>query len=133
MSADRPPRPYMVREVTWFNLAAKLLGYGSVFAAADTFVAPRLYGSLTYAAITVGVLTLIGLMADLVVVPVLGNVPALLLGYPVMVAIIWFVASWGADNHVSWLDAVVMALFLGPWEFLLHRMVLRVTGHHVPR
>lgn len=125
-------RGAVIRQVTWFNAVAKLLGYASVFAIADTLV-PHLYGSLTYVAITVVVLTLIGLMADLVVVPVLGNVPSLLCGYPAMVVVTWFVASWSVTNHVTLVSAIVIGLFLGPWEYFLHRIVLGAVGRRVPR
>jgi len=125
-------RRAVVREITWFNAAAKLLGYASVFAIADTLV-PQLYGSLVYAAITVAVLTLIGLMADLVIVPILGNIWSLVVGYPAMVLLTWFVASWSVSNHVTLVDAMVVALFLGPWEYFLHRIVLGAVGRRIPR
>lgn len=124
-------RSWQVREFTMFNALAKIAGYTTVFVAADTLV-PSLYGAWVSIGATVVVLMLIGLLADLVIVPILGPFVSLVAGYPAMVVITWYLASWQPANHVTWLSAIVIGLFLGPWEFMIHKLVIWTFGRRVP-
>jgi len=105
------------------NVLGKIVGFGLVLVVADMLV-PSLYGSYLPIVITIAVLTLVGAVADLVIVPNLGNFKSLLLGFPAMAAIIWAVAKFFPNCNITLGWAIVLTLFIGPIEYLLHEMVL---------
>ncbi|MCL6632956.1 MAG: YndM family protein [Alicyclobacillus herbarius] len=116
------------RSWTVFNAVIKLFGYGSIFLIADTLL-PNLYINDWFAVYTVIVLTLVGTVADVVILPRLGNLPSLCLGFVGMTVIIWAIAHLDPYNRVGWLAAFILALCLGPLEFGLHEVMLRALGY----
>ncbi|WP_067927042.1 DUF2512 family protein [Alicyclobacillus shizuokensis] len=120
--------PTAFRSWTVFNAVMKLLGYGSIFLIADTLL-PNLYTRAWVPVITVLSLTAVGLVADLTIVPRLGNLPALGLGFFGMTGIIWAVAQFAPGNRLGWVTALALAVCLGPLEYGLHEVVLRALGY----
>lgn len=106
------------------NVVCKLIGFGLILSLAD-MVVPSLYSSYLPVVVTTGILTITGAVADLVVLPNLGNVKSLALGLPAMTAIIWAVAEFFPYSSITLGWALVLSLFLGPIEYLLHKMVLK--------
>ncbi|MCL6625772.1 MAG: DUF2512 family protein [Alicyclobacillus shizuokensis] len=124
--------PTAFRSWTVFNAVMKLLGYGSIFLIADTLL-PNLYTRAWVPVITVLSLTAVGLVADLTIVPRLGNLPALGLGLLGMTGIIWAVAQFAPGNRLGWITALVLAICLGPLEYGLHEVMLRGLGYRSSR
>jgi hypothetical protein len=120
--------PTGFRSYTVFNLVVKLMGFGSVFLIADSLF-PGLYQSLWFPFYTVLTLTTVGTIADLLIVPRLGNRLALFFGFFGMTIIIWAIAKLGPYNRVSMLVAALLALCLGPLEFGLHEVILYALGY----
>lgn len=110
--------------LTLRNLVLKLLGFGTVLLF-GTYLLEKEYFSIGPVVLTVLTLTVIGVVADYVVVPRAGNLPSLLLGFPAMTVIIWAIAHLYPPTRITLATAVVMALFLGPIEYALHQMILK--------
>ncbi|GGI99884.1 hypothetical protein GCM10010885_06460 [Alicyclobacillus cellulosilyticus] len=113
--------------VTVQNAMLKCAGFTAVLLIAD-YLVPSLYGgswwrSLAPILVTAGVLTAIGALADLVIVPRLGNLRSLLLGWPAMAAIIWAVPQAWPRTRMTVLAAVLLAAGAAPLEAALHRYV----------
>ncbi|CAM3959525.1 DUF2512 family protein [Alicyclobacillus pomorum] len=106
------------------NALYKLAGYASVLLIADVLV-PGLYSSLVPLFATVLVLTGVGVIADLVILPLLGNVLSLLIGAQGFVLILYVTPLLWPGSTVTLTRAIVLALCMAPLEFALHRYVLR--------
>ncbi|GMA50038.1 hypothetical protein GCM10025857_13950 [Alicyclobacillus contaminans] len=106
------------------NVLTKLTGYSAVLLLWDTWLS-GLYASLIPLFATVLVLTAVGAVADLTVLPLLGNVVSLLIGAEGMVFLIYVVPLMWPASDVTLLRAIGMALCIAPIEFVLHRFVLR--------
>jgi hypothetical protein len=102
----------------------KFAGYASVLLAAD-YLVHDMYASLWPMFFTVCYLTLVGLIADLTIVPRLGNVPSLCLGFFGMLFIVWATPQFFPGNHVTLLRAAALAVCIAPLEYALHEYVLR--------
>jgi hypothetical protein len=122
--------------VSGINLLIKLLSFLILF-----YIEAQLFAGLhlttpAVAAIAIS-LTVVGTIADVVVVPPLGNLPALTLGFLGMTFIVWFVASFYPETQVTLVNAMLMSLPLGPIEYSLHRYVLdslaRQRHHNMKR
>lgn len=120
---DVEPTPQALA-ATITNGMYKFAGYGSVLLIADLLV-PDLYGSMWPMFYTVIILTLVGMIADLVIVPRLGNVPSLTVGFVGLVLMIWAVPQLWGGNQVTLLRAAVLALCIIPLEYALHKYILR--------
>jgi Protein of unknown function (DUF2512) len=120
--AVKPSRPILVMTAT--NGMYKFAGYGSVLIAAD-YLMPGLYPSLWPMFYTVAFLTLVGLMADLAILPRLGNVASLSIGFFGVLFIVWMTPQFWPDSHVTLLRAIGMTLCIAPLEYALHIYVLR--------
>lgn len=108
--------------VTVTNVWLKLCGYSAILYLIDVFY-PSLYPSFLAIVATSAALTLVGAVADWTILPRMGNIRALSLGWLGMAAIIWGVALIWPGTRVSVGDALVMALCLGPLEYALHRFL----------
>jgi ABC-type phosphate transport system permease subunit len=117
------PTPQVVA-ATITNGMYKFAGYASVLLAAD-YLVPSLYGSLWPMFYTVAFLTAVGLIADLTVLPRLGNVPSLCLGFFGVLFIVWMTPKFWPANHVTLLSAFVLTVCIVPLEYALHKYVLR--------
>ncbi len=106
------------------NALYKLAGYASVLLIADVLL-PGLYSSLVPLFVTVLVLTGVGVIADLVILPLLGNVMSLLIGAQGFVLILYVTPLLWPGSTVTLSRAIVLALCMAPLEFALHRYVLR--------
>jgi Protein of unknown function (DUF2512) len=106
------------------NALYKLAGYASVLLIAD-FLLPGLYSSLVPLFATVLVLTGVGVIADLVILPMLGNVVSLLIGAEGFVLILYVVPLLWPGSNMTLGRAIVLAICMAPLEFALHRYVLR--------
>ncbi len=109
--------------VASLNTLLKLIGFGIIFVAADHLV-PGLYSSPGPVITTVIALTAVASVADLLIVPRLGNLPSLALGFFGMLAIIWLCARAWPNDHMTLGWAVLLTLAIGPLEYLLHKAVL---------
>lgn len=117
----------MLLPLTAKNVVLKLLGFGSVLALGKS-LRPGLYPSAPPILATATILTSVGAVADLVIVPKLGNLPSLMLGFPGMTSIIWGTAKLWPRTNVSLAQAATLALMAAPIEYTLHKMVLQDIG-----
>jgi hypothetical protein len=112
------------KAVSIVNITYKFAGYSSVLLIAD-FLIKGLFPTIwSIFAVSLS-LTVVGAIADLTIVPRYGNIPSLALGFFGMVLIIWAVPRFWTDSHITLFRAAVMAIFIGPLEYALHRYVLR--------
>lgn len=105
------------------NAFFKLIGYSVIFLIADA-LQPSLFGSLWPLSITAIILTAIGTMADLLILPKFESLPSLLMGAPAMVLLIWWVPKLWPMTQVSVGAAIILALCIAPYEFFLHKYFL---------
>ncbi len=110
--------------VTINNITYKLAGYSSILLAADLLL-PGLYPSLWPLFASVVILTGIGAVADLVVVPRLGNILSLVVGAHAMVLILYSVPQLWPGGHMTILRAIALTVCIAPLEYALHQYVLR--------
>lgn len=120
------PDPDTRMRMTWTNLVLKLIGYTLILYFIE-FLYPALYPTFSPILLTSVVLTLVGSAADWTVLPRMGNLRALSLGWLGMTIIIWGVAQLWPGTHVPIGDAIIMALCLGPLEYALHRWLFHVA------
>lgn len=112
-----------VLRVSTINFVSKLISFTILF-----YVEGQLFPSLhltagVVAAIAIA-LTIVGTIADLLIVPPLGNLPALTLGFFGMTAIVWSIGFFSTAAHISLTNAMFMVLPIAVIEFALHRYVL---------
>lgn len=112
-----------ISSVTAMNFAFKFAGFATVLLIADTLV-PHLYSSLWPMFGTTLALSIVGTIGDLLILPRLSNGPSLLLGLFGMTLIVYVTPWFWANNHVALGGAFLIAIFLVPIEYLLHRYVL---------
>jgi hypothetical protein len=110
--------------VTINNILSKLAGYASVLLLAN-YLLPGLYPSLWPLFASVVVLAGIGAIADLVVVPRLGNIVSLIVGAEAMVLILYSVPQLWPGGHMTMPRAIALTLCIAPLEYALHQYVLR--------
>ena len=106
------------------NFLYKVAGYASVLLGAD-YLIRGLYPSLWPVSVTVFILAVTGVVGDMTIVPTLGNVKSLALGFFGITAIIWGTALFWPGSHMTLGRAVVITLFIGLLEYALHEYVLR--------
>lgn len=110
--------------VTIANITYKFAGYSSVLLIFD-YLFGSMYSSLWPLFTTVVVLTGVGAIADLVVVPRLGSIVSLLIGAEAMVLVIFVVPLMWPGNQVTLVRAILMTICIAPIEYVLHQYVLR--------
>ncbi|MBX6353286.1 MAG: DUF2512 family protein [Thermoflavifilum sp.] len=123
----RPPSVY--RDALWLlcaqNALMKLAGFGAVLIFSH-WLFPGFYGAdwrpLWLAVLA---LTAVGTVADVVIVPRLGNVPSLAMGWFGMTFIVWTCGAIFPGAAVPLWQAGFTALFAAPLEWALHRWILR--------
>ncbi|UOF89108.1 YndM family protein [Fodinisporobacter ferrooxydans] len=106
------------------NFLMKLILFSSILYLADRLV-PSLYPNFSPIFTTGLCLSVVGMIADLTIVPLFDNIPALFMGFPGITLIVWVLAKFYPDTHVSLLQAGTLALCLAPFEYLLHVYILR--------
>lgn len=120
--------PSHVLRVSALNFTAKLILFTTLF-----YIEAQLYPGLQLsgpALVAIALaLTMVGTIADLLIVPLLGNLPALTLGFFGMTFIIWFVAIFFPTTQITLVNAMFMSLPLGPVEYFLHRYILDSLVH----
>ena len=109
--------------VTAMNFAFKFAGFATVILIADTLV-PHLYSSLWPMFATTLALSIVGTIGDILILPRLYNGPSLLLGFFGMTFITYVTPWFWPNNHVTLGAAFLIAIFLTPVEYMLHRYVL---------
>lgn len=112
-----------VSSVTATNFSVKFVGFGTILLMADTLV-PTLYSSLWPVFATTLALAIVGTIGDLVILPQLYNGPSLVLGLLGMTFITYITPWFWLGNHVTLNAAILIAIFMVPIEYALHRYVL---------
>jgi hypothetical protein len=116
------------RDTLWLlcsqNAVMKLAGFGAILET-GRWVFPGLYnGDWRPLWLAVLALTAVGTAADVTLVPRLGNVPSLALGWIGMTAIVWLAGLLFPGTAVPIWQAALVSVFFAPFEFTLHRFVL---------
>lgn len=88
----------------------------------------QLFDSVRYAKwevilLTSLTLTLVGITADKLIVPIFGNLASTLMGYVGITIIIWGIAWLAPGSHVPFKVALLMAVPAAMLEYILHRFV----------
>lgn len=115
--------------ITAANVTCKLIGYTSVLSLINFFMPTRLYDSPVPLMWSVVCLTIVGVLADNLIVPRLGAFWSLVMGLPGMVIILLLVAYFSSMAHVTWLRALIISVCIAPLEYALHRAILASKLH----
>lgn len=115
--------------ITSANATCKLIGYTTVLSLINFFIPTRLYDSPIPLLWSVVCLTIVGVLADTLIVPRLGAFWSLIIGLPGMLLILMLVAYFSPTAHVTWVRALIISVCIAPLEYALHRAVLSSKLH----
>ena len=106
------------------NAGLKFGGYGCILFLTYCLI-PGVFSSVPSLMFTDLALTIVGVIGDATILPRLGNIKSLSIGEFGMAAILWFSPRLYPNPQMTLMWAVVLTLFILPFEFALHRWILR--------
>lgn len=113
-----------IKRIALANAVCKAIGFTAALYLTNMIWSGTVYQTLWPLIITALCLMVVGVVADLVIVPLLGAFWSLLPGLPGMMAILMVIGKVSSTAHVTWLQALTAAVIIAPLEYCLHRSVL---------